>query len=552
MSRRRAEPHPDLRKRAEQRSAERPADAAPAKDSAALIHELRVHQIELEIQNEELVAARAQAESALRGYTELFDFAPIASVVLDASGMIRDANLRAARMFELPRRKLEGRHFWSLLDPSRRIAFTSYLAKVLSARPEEGGGETFEATLETPRFLEVRLTATVVLLGGQCALVAIEDVTMRKRAEESKRKDEFLAALSHELRNPLAPIRSGLAMLERCDLGNKASRTLSMVSRQVDHLVHIVDDLLDVTRIAHGKIRLVSEGVDLGELLRCEVDDHRASFETRGVALAASLPRELLCVSADRTRLMQVLDNVLGNALKFTPKGGRVEVGLRRDDGVGVLTVRDSGVGIAPEVRESLFQPFVQAPQSLERSHGGLGLGLAMVKGLVDLQGGRVDVTSEGLGKGTEVTIRLPLVEAGGHRPASPQPEREARGRRVLVIDDNADAADSLRDLLAFDGHDVRDAYDGPAGIALAHDFHPEIILCDIGLPGMDGYDVARAIRADDALKHAYLVALTGYARPEDRERAAAAGFDRHVVKPPSTEALDEVMASAPIPVAAG
>jgi two-component system CheB/CheR fusion protein len=224
-------------------------------------------------------------------------------------------------------------------------------------------------------------------------------------------------------------------------------------------------------------------------------------------------------------------------------------VGLRRAGNQAVLSVRDNGVGIAPEMRSRLFEPFIQAPQTLDRSRGGLGLGLTMVKGLAELHGGTVDVTSAGPGRGCEFTVRLPLTAAAQAKAAPPpSPAPTGARRRVLLIDDTTDAADVMCDLLTLHGHDARVAYDGPSGIALAHEFRPEVVVCDIGLPGMDGYEVARAMRTDDALRGTYLVALSGYARLGDRERSAKAGFDRHLAKPLSTEEFERVLAEGPGP----
>jgi two-component system CheB/CheR fusion protein len=244
--------------------------------------------------------------------------------------------------------------------------------------------------------------------------------------------------------------------------------------------------------------------------------------------------------------MIQALSNLLGNAEKFTQRGGRVIVSLQRDDARVLLRVRDTGVGIAGALLPHVFEPFAQAPQSNDRSRGGLGLGLAMVKGLVQLHDGTVSITSDGPGHGTEVTIALPL-ETAAARPAALSEPLPSRSRRVLVIEDNADAADSLRDALTVLGHVVEVAYDGPGGLALARSFRPEIAICDIGLPSMDGYAVARAFRAEPALHGVYLVALSGYAQTEDRHRAGQAGFDRHVAKPAALDKLERVLAEAPV-----
>jgi two-component system CheB/CheR fusion protein len=378
------------------------------------------------------------------------------------------------------------------------------------------------------------------------ALIAIEDITAQKRAEaalreEIARRDEFIAVLSHELRNPLSPIRSSLFVLEAAEPGGEpAHKALAIIDRQVDHLTRIVDDLLDVARIVRGKVSLHCEQLELGEIARRTADDHRVSFDTAGVTLEVDCGPAAAWVCADPTRLIQVIGNLLTNALKFTPRGGRVELLLRAEGERAVLSVRDTGMGIEPGTCEQLFEPFMQGPQSLDRTRGGLGLGLAMVKGLVRLHGGSVAAASPGLGHGACFSVRLPLAP----QPAHSTPPRHAIAgspRRVLVIEDNLDAAEGLRALLALQGHEVQLAFDGRTGIELARRERPDIVLCDIGLPGMDGYAVARAIRTERALGDTFLVALSGYARPEDRKLAVEAGFDCHIAKPPSLQQLREL-----------
>jgi two-component system CheB/CheR fusion protein len=251
-------------------------------------------------------------------------------------------------------------------------------------------------------------------------------------------------------------------------------------------------------------------------------------------------------LDADPTRLAQIVGNLLTNAAKFTPRGGRVEVALEQAGGDAVLTVRDTGVGIPREAMERIFEPFVQADRSLDRARGGLGLGLALVRGLVELHGGSVTASSAGPELGAEFRVRLPLAATAENARAAEAKRSPVLPRRVLIIEDNADTAGALEEALALDGHHVRTARDGPEGLAKARAFHPEVVLCDIGLPGMDGYEVARALRADAALSDAFLVAVTGYALPEDLRRAREAGFDRHIAKPPTFERLDEVLAEAP------
>jgi PAS domain S-box-containing protein len=385
------------------------------------------------------------------------------------------------------------------------------------------------------------------------ALVALEHE--RKRAETEaalrdadRRKNDFLASLSHELRNPLAPIKNSLYVLERAQPGSsKAMRSLAVINRQSALLTRLVDDLLDVTRITRNKIQLRPSRVDLNELVRAVVEDLRSIFANAEVQLEPSLATDTVYVNVDSNRLTQVVGNLLQNAAKFTDRGGTTWVRVTADSAQhqAVIEVEDNGIGIAPGVLERLFQPFVQADQTLDRSLGGLGLGLALVKGLVELHGGTVAARSAGLGEGSAFEVRLPLVHAE-IAVTLPAAKERTRRRRVLVIEDNVDAADSLHMALEFCGHQVTVAYSGHEGLASARELRPQVVLCDIGLPGMDGYEVARTLRADDTLRGLYLVALSGYALPEDLKRAEDAGFDQHLAKPPSLEKIEELLNNLP------
>jgi PAS domain S-box-containing protein len=541
-----------LRRRAEQSVAAHLAEKIPAgtTDPARLLRELEIHQVELEIQNEELRAARVETEAALQRYRELFDFAPIGYLVLTGDGSILEANVESSRLIGVSRRALKGKRLGAFVDERQRVAFAELLGNVFTA--EDDSRRSLEAALPQngadPFY--VHLVAAPIDRPERAALVAIHDITAQKRAEaaledEVRRRDEFLANLSHELRNPLAPIRTALAVLDRAEPGTKpALSAKAIIGRQVEHLVHIVGDLLDAARIARGRIHLQREVIDLGEVVRHAVYDYRSSFEARGVALEYPAGVQQLLVDADAVRLAQVLSNLLGNALKFTPRGGRVDVRLGKERGQAVITVRDSGMGVARDVLSRLFRPFVQAPQSLERPTGGLGLGLALVKGLVEQHGGTVAGSSEGIGQGCEFTVRLPLVAEQLKVTLPPEPsESQSQSRKVLIIEDSVDAGDLLRDLLVHEGHEVELAYDGPTGLRMAREFHPEVVFCDIGLPGMNGYQVARAMRADRELRGSRLVALTGYARAEDQQRAMEAGFHRHIAKPLSVAALQDALA---------
>jgi two-component system CheB/CheR fusion protein len=378
-----------------------------------------------------------------------------------------------------------------------------------------------------------------------------EAVAERERAEQSlldadRRKDEFLAVLSHELRNPLAPIRNSLHILEHSPEGSAATEhAREIIGRQVGHLARIVDDLLDVTRVARGKLQVQLQRLDLRDLVEHTADDHRTLFTARGVKLDVVLPDRPLWVDGDSTRLAQVVGNLLQNSAKFTPSGGLVGIALAAVEGFVELRIRDTGSGIESGMLPRLFQPFSQADATLDRRLGGLGLGLALVKGLVELHRGTVEARSGGEGAGSEFVVRLPRAElpaaTRGAAPVAP-----SRPRRILIVDDNLDGAESLRDVLAMDGHTVEVAHDGRRGLQVAREFGPHVVVCDIGLPGMDGYEVARALREDPSLRGAFLVALTGYALPEDQRRATEAGFDAHLSKPTTVEQIREAIARAP------
>jgi PAS domain S-box-containing protein len=378
---------------------------------------------------------------------------------------------------------------------------------------------------------------------------AVQDVTEQKRAEQElreadRRKDEFLSVLSHELRNPLAPLRNSVYVLENADpAGEPARRARAVIARQVGHLTRLVDDLLDVTRVARGRIGLRRERLDLNAIVRRSGEDHRAVMLDRGIELEVEVPREVLWVNGDATRLSQVIGNLLQNAAKFTGRGGRVNLVLAARGPRAEIRVRDTGVGIEPGLLARVFEPFVQADRTLARTEGGLGLGLSLVKGLTDLHGGAVRAESEGAGKGAEFVVELPLVAP--EREDEPRPawaRAGPRGRRVLVVDDNVDAAESLAQLIELLGHSTEVAHDGREAMAKARASPPDVVLCDLGLPGMNGFEVARAIRADPALAGIELVAVSGYAQPEDRRAAAEAGFDAHVAKPADPDTIARLL----------
>jgi PAS domain S-box-containing protein len=384
------------------------------------------------------------------------------------------------------------------------------------------------------------------------------DLTALKKAEQElrdantqlteadRRKSEFLAVLSHELRNPLAPIRNSIYMLDRAPAGSpQAARGREVIRRQTEHLTRLVDDLLDMTRIARGKIELHREILDLREIVRRTHDDHQFLFERRDVEVRLEGRPSPVWVDGDPTRLAQVVGNLLQNAAKFAQEGGSTRITAAEANNRAEVRVRDDGVGIEPDQLRRVFEPFAQADSGSGRRRGGLGLGLALAKGLVELHGGTLTARSEGLGRGSEFIISLPLATPPPPADMVVRPERAAGPRSIIIIEDNADAASTLADALALGGHSIHVALDGRSGIELARSVNPDIVICDIGLPDVDGYEVARTLRADQELRSTRLVALSGYAQPQDKERAKEAGFDSHLSKPSSLDELNEVVASS-------
>jgi PAS domain S-box-containing protein len=374
------------------------------------------------------------------------------------------------------------------------------------------------------------------------------DVTEQReyaeRLREAERQtSEFLAMLGHELRNPLAAVRSAAELVSLAEPEDpRLQRAWVVLERQSTHMTRLIDSLLEVSRIARGKITLDRRTVDLRRVLEGVLQDRSAQLAGSGLELEKSLPRAPVWVSGDDVRLAQIFDNLLGNAIKFTPPPGRVSIALGTEHGHAVAHVRDTGAGIRPEMLGSIFEPFQQDTQDISRSAGGLGLGLALVKGLVELHDGSVEAHSSGPGSGAELTVRLPL-SAAPSAPVTPtQPEGPPR-RRILIVEDNVDAAEMLQFVLELQGHEVTVAVNGTEGLELLRLDEPDVVLCDIGLPGMSGYEFARAVRADPMLGDVVLVALTGYGRAADRRRTEEAGFDAHLTKPVELAALDEVLA---------
>jgi signal transduction histidine kinase len=352
--------------------------------------------------------------------------------------------------------------------------------------------------------------------------------------DSDRRKDEFLAMLAHELRNPLAPVRNALHLVRATADDGVRNNALAVMERQLGHLVRLVDDLLDVSRITTGKLELRTVKVDLRDILRQAVETAQPEISRKEHTLTVDLPPTALILNGDATRLTQVFANLLHNASKFTDKAGSIQLSAQRIGSDVAVTIKDSGEGIPSEMLSGIFEMFSQADRSLERRHGGLGIGLTMAKRLVEMHGGVIVGKSDGLGFGSEFTVQLPLAAAVG---AHESPEVSGKWpamttRRILIADDNPDSLESLALVLQLKGNEVRTASDGAKALAEAQAFHPDVVLLDIGMPQMNGYDACRRIRESDWGRGMLLIALTGWGQQEDRERSRAAGFDYHFVKP--------------------
>lgn len=390
----------------------------------------------------------------------------------------------------------------------------------------------------------------VITLTDITALRAAEDELRRQTTElqhNDRRKDEFLAMLAHELRNPLSPIQSSLEIMHLRALDDPLTRRCrDVIRRQVVQLTRLVDDLLEVSRINTGKIELRMERIDLAAAVKQGIETSRPVVDGKGHSLTLTVADATLWVRADQTRVSQVVGNLINNAAKYTEPGGSIAVQLERDGDQAVIRVRDSGIGIPREMLAAVFELFTQVNRSLDRSQGGLGIGLALVKRLVEMHGGRVEASSEGPGHGSEFVVRLPLWQGERNSAVIDQGRTAGDGPhlRVLVVDDNTDAADLLGTLLGILGHDVHTATDGPSAIAIAREIVPHVVLCDIGLPLLDGYAVVAQMRARPELAATRYIAVTGYGRTEDRERSQASGFHAHLIKPVDLAQLTTLLSS--------
>ena len=370
--------------------------------------------------------------------------------------------------------------------------------------------------------------------------------------DADRRKDEFLATLAHELRNPLAPLRHGLDILRRDPNGQSAGEIRDMMDRQIVNLVRLIDDLLDISRVSQGKIELRKTTIPAGDIVRSAIEASRPLIDSARHTLSVDIPGEELWLDADPTRLSQVIANLLNNATKYTPPDGRIGVSVRRLDGEVVIEVSDNGIGIPAEMRSEVFQLFTQVNDHLDRAQGGLGIGLALVKQLVGLHGGTVEAKGHGEGTGSVFSIRLPLSprpETTDSRAQSSTSQTPGdRALKVLVVDDNAELAFMLGLMLEEMGHEFQIAHDGPKALQAAQCYRPDVILLDIGLPGMDGYEVCRVFRKDEMLKNTLIIAQTGWGQNRDKALANQAGFDRHLTKPVAFEELEHLLAQVILP----
>lgn len=377
------------------------------------------------------------------------------------------------------------------------------------------------------------------------------DITEQKRAEEAlkevdRRKTEFLATLAHELRNPLAPIKTGIELLRRSYDGMRS--TIDMMERQLGNMVRLIDDLLDVSRISSGKIVLQKERVDIKSAIRDALDASYPLIEAQGHTLKVALSKEAIYVEGDKTRLSQIIGNLLNNAAKYTPQGGVIEVSLTSDRSRAIISIADTGIGIPEEHQEEIFDMFAQVDKALERSKEGLGIGLALVKRLVELHRGNIAVKSA-TGEGSTFTVEFPLDVSTAETIVTQSVEASLTlPRRVLIVDDNIDGAQALEMFVSILGHEVRTSHNGLDAITLAKEFLPEVVFLDLGLPGLNGYEVARELRKEPSLNATYLVALTGWGSSEDKRKSKEAGFDQHLTKPVDTEEVERLLSEFQLP----
>jgi PAS domain S-box-containing protein len=514
------------------------------------------------------ITERKLSEERIRS---IVDHALDGIITIDDHGTVETFNPAAQRLFGYQADEVIGRNVKMLMPEPYHSAHDRYIADYLRTGQAKiiGIGREVVGRRKDGSTFPMDLAVSEFHLGeGRHFTGMVRDISertkleqeLRHRAEElaraDRRKDEFLATLAHELRNPLAPICNAVEALRLPPEAAPDVRWASgVLDRQVGLLVRLVDDLLEISRIGQGKVKLHREVVELAAIVADAVETSGPLIEGHRHQLEVTLDSEPLRLEGDRTRLAQVVSNLLTNAAKYTPEGGHIWLRAAREGGEVVLRVRDNGIGIVPEMLPRIFDLFSQGERALHHAQGGLGIGLSLVKGLVEMHGGTVAAHSGGPGQGSEFTLRLPaLLDPPGTPPAAEAPQEVAApkggsspSRRILVVEDNVDAAESLALVLRYEGHSVQTAHDAAAALEAARSFHPEVVLLDIGLPGgMTGYDLARQLRQEPGLEKALLIALTGYGQEEDRQRARAAGCDAHLTKPANFDALLAVLAGTP------
>lgn len=507
-----------------------------------------------------LRAENARLKSAVAALEDLIAIAPAFFGTLSPEGVILDLNDLAVRVIERKREQVVGRRFW---EQPWWSPIPASAARIREAVADAADGRAsvfdieycaFEDGASARRWVAFSMTPLYDEAGRISRMAATGiDVTERRQtqealAEANSSKDEFLAMLGHELRNPLAPITTALQLM-KLRSGDEVAKERTVIERQVEHLMRLVDDLLDVSRITRGKIDLRLQRLELSGVVANAIEIASPLLEQRRHHLKIEVPSSGLAVDGDPVRLTQVVSNLLTNAAKYTDPGGHIAVRGAREGGEVVLRVNDDGFGISPQMLPRVFDLFAQERQTIDRARGGLGLGLAIVRTLVKAHGGTVSVDSAGPGQGSEFTIRLPAVPAAEdarprHTQTTAQPSSGADRRRILIVDDNTDAAELLGELLDLMGHETRVAFDGPSALEIVRTFQPDIAVLDIGLPVMDGYELARRLRELPSLQRTRLVALTGYGQLSDRHGSAAAGFNAHLVKPIEIALLEALIAS--------
>jgi PAS domain S-box-containing protein len=500
------------------------------------------------------VSERKRAEHERAWLAAIIDSSgdAIASKTLD--GIVTSWNPGATSLFGYEAAEIVGKPITTIIPPELHSEEVEILARL--RRGERIDHYETVRVAKDGRRIDISLTISPIRSEDGTIIGASKiarDVTERKRAERllreaDQQKDEFLATLAHELRNPLAPICAAAELLKSAkSLAPELRAATAILERQARHMTHLVDDLLDISRITSGRIRLHQEVVELRDVLKSVIETHRQSAETARHQVTVSISAGPVHVSGDRVRLAQILSNILHNAVKYTPPGGRIGIALHTEDRQAVVSIRDNGMGIPAEKLEHIFEPFAQLDASYEHGDGGLGIGLTLAKRLVELHGGRIEARSAGRGQGTEFLIHLPTIVAAAAKPAStPQKHSDPSVNcRVLIADDNHDAAVSLSMLLQAMGHDTRVVHDGIEALEEAELFLPHVVLLDIGMPRLDGYETARRITGRPWAAATQVVAVTGWGQEADRQRAKEAGFHRHLVKPVNLDALREVMSTA-------